>query len=103
MSFPGVPIRHVDPTDRAKLRQLARAAIPAQVTGQRPPRLDRIDLPGALWRLGASFVTLRRDAQLRGCIGYLVARRALAVDVAENPMAAATRDPRFPPLAPEEE
>jgi AmmeMemoRadiSam system protein A len=48
-------------------------------------------------------VTLRRDGQLRGCIGTLEARRPLAVDVAENAVAAASRDPRFPPLTPEEE
>ena len=55
-----------------------------------------------LSRLGASFVTLTQNGQLRGCIGSLEAYRPLATDVAENAVAAAFRDPRFPPLLSEE-
>jgi AmmeMemoRadiSam system protein A len=47
---------------------------------------------------GASFVTLHRQGQLRGCIGSLEAYRPLLADVAENAYAAAFRDPRFPAL-----
>src|SRR5215468_8278535 len=53
---------------------------------------------GALWRPGATFVTLMCGGELRGCIGSLRATRALGVDVRENALAAAFRDPRFPPL-----
>lgn len=48
---------------------------------------------------GATFVTLTRDGDLRGCIGSLEARRPLRDDVHANAVAAAFRDPRFPPLA----
>lgn len=48
---------------------------------------------------GASFVTLRLDSALRGCIGSVEARRALGEDVAHNAHAAAYRDPRFPPVS----
>ena len=51
---------------------------------------------------GATFVTLTQNGNLRGCIGSLEAYRPLALDVAENAIAAAFRDPRFPPLGPEE-
>lgn len=51
---------------------------------------------------GAAFVTLERGGELRGCIGSLEPRRPLGEDVADNARAAALRDPRFPPLAPEE-
>jgi AmmeMemoRadiSam system protein B/AmmeMemoRadiSam system protein A len=47
---------------------------------------------------GASFVTLHRRRELRGCIGSLTARRPLGVDVRENAVAAAFSDPRFRPL-----
>ncbi len=47
---------------------------------------------------GASFVTLTQDGALRGCIGSLEARRPLREDVRANALAAAFRDPRFPPL-----
>ena len=56
----------------------------------------------ALAKPAASFVTLTQNAQLRGCIGSLEAYRILAEDVKENAMAAAFRDPRFPPLQPDE-
>jgi AmmeMemoRadiSam system protein A len=51
-----------------------------------------------LFELGASFVTLKENGEVRGCIGTLEARRALIEDVKENAVAAALRDPRFEPL-----
>ena len=56
----------------------------------------------ALAQPGATFVTLTRQGELRGCIGSLEAQRPLAQDVRENALAAAFRDPRFAPLAAEE-
>jgi AmmeMemoRadiSam system protein A len=55
-----------------------------------------------LQKPGATFVTLRRFGQLRGCIGSLEAWRPLAEDVASNALAAAFNDPRFPPVSPAE-
>lgn len=48
---------------------------------------------------GASFVTLKLDDDLRGCIGTLEPHRALGDDVAHNAYASAFRDPRFPPVS----
>ena len=53
----------------------------------------------ALGQAGATFVTLKRAGQLRGCIGSLRPVRPLGVDVRANAIAAAFSDPRFPPLA----
>jgi AmmeMemoRadiSam system protein A len=55
-----------------------------------------------LARPGAAFVTLTQAGDLRGCIGSLEAWRPLGEDVRSNAVAAATRDPRFAPLRPEE-
>jgi MEMO1 family protein len=77
---------------------LARAAI-AEALGQAaqwpadPPSFDE---PGAV------FVTLTLDGRLRGCIGSLVPHRCLREDLRENAIAAALRDPRFPPLSVDE-
>jgi len=60
-----------------------------------------VDAPW-LGQCGATFVTLTRDGQLRGCIGSLEPTRPLGVDVAENARGAAFRDPRFPALAADE-
>ncbi len=51
---------------------------------------------------GATFVTLRKNGKLRGCIGSLQASRPLVDDLRANTIAAATRDPRFPAVQPSE-
>ena len=46
----------------------------------------------------ATFVTLTIGGELRGCIGSLVAQRALVDDIIHNAKAAAFQDPRFAPM-----
>lgn len=53
----------------------------------------------ALAEPGATFVTLRRGGELRGCIGTLEPQRALEHDVRLHALAAAFHDHRFTPLA----
>lgn len=48
---------------------------------------------------GASFVTIERHGELRGCCGTLEARHPLLVDVWRNARTSAFEDPRFPPLS----
>jgi hypothetical protein len=69
----------------------------------RPLAVDAAGSAPALRADGASFVTLHRQGALRGCIGTAAAQRPLIEDVARNAFAAAFRDPRFPPLTPEED
>jgi AmmeMemoRadiSam system protein B/AmmeMemoRadiSam system protein A len=79
----------------ARLIDIARGAIEEGLAAGTPrPAFD------APWlkRPGATFVTLLKDGELRGCIGSLQAARPLAEDVAENAHGAAFRDPRFPAL-----
>ena len=59
---------------------------------------DLTALPENLRAPGASFITLTFFGELRGCIGVATAYRPLAIDVARNAIAAASRDPRFLPL-----
>lgn len=44
------------------------------------------------------FVTIHQHGQLRGCIGNFQPRQPLFKSVAEMAVAAASKDPRFPPL-----
>lgn len=62
---------------------------------------SREDFPW-LHEKGASFVTLKQNQKLRGCIGTLDAHRPLLMDVKANAHAAAFRDSRFHPLAEDE-
>ncbi len=78
----------------AVLLPIARGAI-ATALGQ--TLAAREDAPW-LREPGASFVTLTQRGDLRGCIGSLEAHRPLLEDVKANALAAALRDPRFPPL-----
>jgi AmmeMemoRadiSam system protein B/AmmeMemoRadiSam system protein A len=49
-----------------------------------------------------AFVTLHKNGQLRGCIGYIIPYETLDETVKKMAVAAAFDDPRFPPLSPEE-
>jgi uncharacterized protein len=88
--------------ERRILLSTAREAIRRGCEGK-PARPEGAPVPeGRLAERRATFVTLEKRGQLRGCIGMLEAVRPLLVDVAENARAAAFEDPRFPPVAPEE-
>lgn len=78
----------------AVLLALARGAI-GETLGEAVPA---VETAGWLADPGATFVTLTRRGELRGCIGSLIAERALRDDVESNARAAAFRDPRFAPL-----
>lgn len=91
------PERVYTEAERDALLALARGAIAAGLRGERHEvRLH--EQAEKLRAHRASFVTLSRRGRLRGCIGTLQARRALAVEVVEMAHAAAFSDPRFPPL-----
>ena len=83
---------------RGSLCAVAREAIAFALDRSRPPEIDPADYPAPLRTLRASFVTLRRGGQLRGCTGSLEATRPAVVDVAHNAYRSAFCDPRFRPL-----
>jgi AmmeMemoRadiSam system protein A len=51
---------------------------------------------------GAAFVTLTENGRLRGCIGQMQATTPLYTTVAQMAVAAASQDPRFRPVQPDE-
>jgi AmmeMemoRadiSam system protein A len=49
------------------------------------------------------FVSLKKKGELRGCIGtFLPTTENVATEIIQNAISAATRDPRFMPVSPEE-
>ena len=83
--------------------RLARAVINAWIRERkRLPLPD--DLPPEMtWQRAGTFVSLHKDGRLRGCIGTIQpVRSSVAEEIAENAISAATRDPRFSPVRPEE-
>ena len=81
------------------LLALARAAI-AHRLGRGPAPVVPDD--PRLREKSATFITLARDGELRGCIGSLRRSRELGEDVIHNALAAAFEDSRFEPLTAEE-
>ena len=85
------------PADRRALLQLARHTLERWfATGTVP--LPRGFSPAARRRQGV-FVTLYERGELRGCLGHMAGDRPLPQNVAAMALAAASEDPRFPPLA----
>jgi AmmeMemoRadiSam system protein A len=94
VSEPSAPLTS---SQREALLALARAAARRAAEGERDggpgPAPDGLAAPGA------AFVTVRVGGELRGCIGTFEPHGPLWDTVHEMATAAATRDPRFAPLA----
>ena len=84
--------------NRELLLKTARESIKHGLNKGCPLTVNLEDYPEQLREIRASFVTLEKKGQLRGCIGMLEATRPLIEDIAENAYSAAFRDPRFPPV-----
>lgn len=91
---------HLSPEERGELLAIARRAASSFVREGRVP--EEAPASPKLSSPGAAFVTLLREGKLRGCIGYTEAAAPLYRTVQECAVAAATEDPRFPPVDPSE-
>jgi uncharacterized protein len=85
-------------TSGTELLRLARASIDHGLIHGKPMAVDFDDLPRALMDPAATFTTLHREGQLRGCCGSLEAVLPLAKDVTRSAFRAAFEDPRFDPV-----
>lgn len=101
-SSPNQWVDHLSDKEHKILLRLARDALSLGVRGQTLPPLDHESIPVRLIEPGATFVTLTKKGELRGCIGSLEASRPLAEDVRVHAVAAALEDYRFPSVLPEE-
>lgn len=88
--------------EKSILLKLARQALEDAVRGKAPAPLEMEEISPRLRQPGASFVTLTRGGELRGCIGALEPYQPLVEDVREHAVAAGQQDFRFPPVRPEE-
>jgi AmmeMemoRadiSam system protein B/AmmeMemoRadiSam system protein A len=94
------PDAALEPADQQALLRLARRTLERWfATGTVP--LPRGFSPAARRKQGV-FVTLYARGELRGCLGHMAADRPLPQNVGAMALAAATEDPRFPPLEPAE-
>ncbi|MFT7414681.1 MAG: AmmeMemoRadiSam system protein A [Methylophagaceae bacterium] len=89
-------------SDRQLLTELAKKSISYGLKHGCPLPIDTSALAAALTVPRATFVTLQKHGELRGCIGMLEAKKPLAEDIAYNSYGAAFSDTRFPQLTEEE-
>jgi AmmeMemoRadiSam system protein B/AmmeMemoRadiSam system protein A len=93
----------VSAEDRAQLLDAARFSLSFGVENGRPPSAQLgTGLSPALRAMRASFVSLKIDGRLRGCIGSVVAHQPLLLDVMANAYKAGFGDQRFGPVTMEE-
>ena len=80
------------------LLSVARQSIEQGFNTRRPWQPDLSPYPEPLRQPAATFVTLKINGNLRGCIGTTQAVQPLVQSVADSAYKAAFQDPRFPPL-----
>ena len=88
--------------EKKLLCTLARDAIKHQLEHGTEIVVDLASYPEKLRKKDACFVTLKRQGELRGCVGNISTAHPLASAIARNAVSAAFRDSRFIPLAREE-
>jgi AmmeMemoRadiSam system protein B/AmmeMemoRadiSam system protein A len=83
-------------SEKKALLAFARKTIHRYLTTEMVP-LPR-NFPARMYFPQGAFVTLKKDGQLRGCIGRMAEDMALGQTVCDMALQAAFHDPRFPPL-----
>jgi AmmeMemoRadiSam system protein B/AmmeMemoRadiSam system protein A len=94
------PAADLSAAERATMLTLARETLEQFLATQSFPSFR----PGSsgLLQVRGVFVTLRREGELRGCIGSLIGQRPLYLEVQRSAVLAAINDPRFPPVTMDE-
>ncbi len=91
----------LDPSQGAWAVSHARTVVEQMVeTGRRPDRPADVDDAFEIDR--GAFVTLKKQGELRGCIGRPMPEQPAIDAIRGAAIDAATDDPRFPPIAPRE-
>ena len=96
----------LSPVEGQCLIRLARMTIAERLgcpVDEEERRVLQTDLQNPIFTHGGgTFVTLKKEGLLRGCIGSLSSDAPLRDNVRQNALHAAFHDPRFSPLGPEE-
>jgi AmmeMemoRadiSam system protein A len=88
--------------EQRTLLRWVRATIEAAVRNQSPLEIPEAELTDRLRAPHGVFVTLKKNGELRGCIGKMDFERPLWANALGASVASALEDPRFPPVIPDE-
>ena len=91
----------LSPALQQKVLQIARGTIERYVRTRVKPDDIEASEPELQQKAGA-FVTIKTHGRLRGCIGHIEGVQPLYTTIMEMAIAAATQDPRFPPMREDE-
>ncbi len=97
VGYAGIIIKEISP-----LAKLAKDSVGTYVTEGDIPKPPQKPTPEMKEKAGV-FVSIHKRGQLRGCIGtFEPAKKNVAEETIVNAICSATRDPRFPPVTPDE-
>lgn len=85
-----------------ELKYIAKETIRLQTEENKALAIDYKDYNQLLQVRIPTFITLKKNGLLRGCMGSLIAKEQLAENVIYNSIRAAIADPRFPKIKPSE-
>jgi AmmeMemoRadiSam system protein A len=88
--------------EQGKLLEWVRATIEAAVREEPQREIPESELTQGLRAWRGVFVTLKKQGELRGCIGKMDFERPLWMNALDAAVASALEDPRFSPVTPEE-
>jgi len=94
--------QQIESKNRAFLLKLARKVIEQNSKNDIIPSKEIDQLSSVLKEKRGCFVTLTKNHNLRGCIGYILPIAPLYKAVIDNAYSAAFSDPRFPPVSKDE-
>ena len=94
---PDEAIGDLNPVQKKELLSIARSSIETFVKNGQAPDVSTKD--ARLGEIEGAFVTITKHGALRGCIGNIIGQEPLYETVRHMAVAAASQDPRFPPLS----
>ncbi len=88
--------------EQKELLRWVRAAVESAVRGDPRMEIPETELTEQLRAPHGAFVTLKKQGELRGCIGKMDFEQPLWVNALDAAVASALEDPRFSPVEPQE-
>ena len=93
----------MDIEQKITLLKISRKTIELYLEERKKLKISKEDYSDKeFWEEKGTFVTITENGDLRGCIGTIYPVRPLILDIIDNSINAAFRDPRFYPLEKEE-
>jgi len=88
--------------DKKKLLEFSKNVLHTFIRKNTFPKINKSNFPKTVFKKQGCFVTLKKNHQLRGCIGHILPHAPLLDCIRENTVNAALSDSRFKPVSADE-